>query len=51
MSFTDHQTSIVLNKLPKGHFVGILGSTSFYNGDSESICKEIGAQLAELEGS
>ncbi|MBK8974541.1 MAG: hypothetical protein IPM29_01310 [Planctomycetes bacterium] len=46
----DREAAHVGDLLPAGPRVAVIGSTSFWHGDSSATCSAIGAMLAGLEG-
>lgn len=45
----DTEAILVSSKIPAGNRVAVIGSTSFWHGDSEQTCIEIGRCLANLD--
>lgn len=44
------ETARVLSKIPAGHKVVIIGSSSFWGQESEEICWQVGAKFANISG-
>ena len=45
----ESEATEVVRQLPKGPRLGVIGSSSFWGGDSRDICGAVGAQLSQLE--